>query len=78
MKNAAKLAQNVHRDLIKEGIEWATWDELREFVDMSSGGDLDCIELDILTDMVFSRCKKDAISWDDVAPYKWILGPLSK
>lgn len=60
MKNAAKLAQNVHRDLIKKGIEWAKWDEVREFVDMSSGGDLDCTELDILTDMVFSLQRKHA------------------
>ena len=60
MKNAAKLAQNVHRDLIKNDIEWAKWDEVREFVDMSSGGDLDCTELDILTDMVFSLQRKHA------------------
>jgi hypothetical protein len=31
------------------------WDDLREWIDMKTGGDLDCNPLDILTDMVATR-----------------------
>lgn len=31
-----------------------SWDDVRDYADLSTGGDLDCIRLDILTDSVVS------------------------
>lgn len=31
------------------------WDDVRDWLDTQTGGDLDCIQLDVLTDMVVAR-----------------------
>ena len=36
---------------------WDDWDNLRELVDAHTGGDYDCVSLDILTDMVALRIR---------------------
>ena len=35
-----------------------TWDETREHCDVVTGGELDTVQLDILTDMVVERLKR--------------------
>lgn len=37
-----------------------TWEELRDRVDSATNGDLDCQQLDILTDMVEARLRRIA------------------
>ena len=58
MKNASKLAHRLTRRAIDEGLADATWEELRDRVDSFTASDLDCVELDIMTDMVFSLMAK--------------------
>lgn len=38
----------------------ATWDDIREVCDQSTDGELDAMQLDMLTDMVEARIKKAA------------------
>ena len=58
MKNSAKLADRLHQCAIKHGYADDTWNVLRDYVDGATNGDLDCFELDMCTDMVFSRIAK--------------------
>ena len=58
MKNVSKLAHRLTRRVIDEGLADATWEELRDRVDIYTASDLDCVELDIMTDMVFSLVAK--------------------
>ena len=58
MKNASKLAHRLTRRAIDEGLADATWEELRDRVDSYTASDLDCVGLDIMTDMVFSLMAK--------------------
>jgi hypothetical protein len=55
MKNMAqwadKLAPNCHPEA------WRDQDSLRDALDMWTGGDLDCVELDLLIDCVSKRLK---------------------
>lgn len=41
-------------------IQTIEWERLRDTVDRASHGDLDCIQLDIVTDMVFARGRRAA------------------
>lgn len=34
---------------------WASWERMRDYIDLKTGNDLDPIQLDILTDMVLRR-----------------------
>ena len=71
MKNAAKLADRLHQCAIKHGYADALWDDLRDYVDGATNGDLDCFELDMCTDMVFSRigeAKGEKLSQVNVEP----------
>ena len=52
MKNIAATADRLAARAIKEG---AGLEGLRDWVDLASGGDLDCVELDVLTDSVMHR-----------------------
>lgn len=38
-----------------ERVTFLDWDACRDFCDIQTGGALDCVPLDILTDMVFRR-----------------------
>lgn len=49
-------------DELAPRVRWdssTTWDDLRAAVDLRTGGDLDCVPLDILTDMVAARIKRE-------------------
>ena len=58
MKNASKLAHRLTRRAIDDGLADATWEELRDHVDIYTGSELDYVGLDICTDMVFSLVAK--------------------
>lgn len=58
MKNASKLAHRLTRRAIDDGLADLPYEELREIVDIYTGSELDCVGLDIMTDMVFSLMAK--------------------
>jgi len=39
---------------------WA-WERMRDYADMQSGGELDMLQLDMLTDMIVARLAKRAV-----------------
>jgi hypothetical protein len=50
LSEADRIASHVRQPM--------SWERLRDYVDLQTGGELGCIELDILTDMVEARVKK--------------------
>jgi hypothetical protein len=54
MKVNSKLAQAIHRRLVKEDFTHAGREELRDIVDIATASDLDSVQLCMLTDMVLS------------------------
>lgn len=51
MEKARKIASKA------EGLE--NWDALRDFVDAETGGELDCLQLDMMTDWVAAMARAD-------------------
>ena len=58
MTNIAQTADRIADTLREEGMD--DWDLLRDLCDQQTGGDLDYIQLNILTDSVQSRLSKGA------------------
>lgn len=57
MKVTAKLADTLAKRMRPSG---ATWEELRDDLDIRCGSELDVVQLDMLTDMVEKRLNKKA------------------
>lgn len=58
----SQFAEIVAKRFIKGGDFSPPDDVLRDICDMQSGGELDTFQLDLLTDMVTSRLKKEGAS----------------
>jgi len=54
----AKLAKRADEIAAKFREPAENWEVLRDYVDLKTGGELDCIQLDLLTDMVAQRIKR--------------------
>ena len=54
----AKLAKRADEIAAKIRMPAENWEVLRDYVDLKTGGELDCIQLDLLTDMVEQRIKR--------------------
>lgn len=52
---ATDLSGMAHRLSIRVNNRSQRWEDLRDWIDAETGGDLDCVPLDILTDMVKDR-----------------------
>jgi hypothetical protein len=57
MQNLAQLADR-YANRLREAKEPINWHDLRDLLDLWSGGDLETIPLDILTDLTSSRAVK--------------------
>ena len=53
MKGLSKLADTIARQIDPQA--FPTWELLRDEIDGLTCGDLDCTQLDLVTDMVTSR-----------------------
>jgi hypothetical protein len=49
-------ADNAHSLAVAFPSNWSRdWDDVRYWIDLKTGGGLDCVQLDLLTDMVVAR-----------------------
>jgi len=55
-----KISKELAAKIAKHCLPTDSWDEIREYVDTYSGGDLDTFQLDMLTDWVKSAIPKAA------------------
>lgn len=60
MEITKALAAQLACSLIKDGADCLTWECMRDFVDERTGSELDCWQLDTLTDWVIETTKQPA------------------
>lgn len=63
-KTADRFADRLLRMNAKYAVPIATAGELRDLCDIVTGGELDCVQLDIFCDMVSARIRKGLSLWE--------------